>query len=114
MAALRKRSRSGILPMVFFAAAAVAGTTIGFSARPAKAAPQPGSSPATYSLACSQITVGAGYSTGGAYSMKDVLKIVGPSERRQNSGSYIILDTLFDENADSPMSPAGVAIWREY
>jgi hypothetical protein len=46
--------------------------------------------------------------------MKDVLKIVGPSERRQSSGSYVILDTLFDENADSPMSPAGVAIWREY
>ena len=114
MPALRKRTRYGILPMVFFAAAVVAGTTIGLSAHPAKAAPWPGSSPAAYSLACSQITVGAGYGTGGAYSMKDVLKIASPSERRQNSGSYTIVDTLLEENVGSSKPPAGVAIWREY
>jgi len=46
--------------------------------------------------------------------MKDVLKIASPSERKQNSGSYIILDTLLEENVSSSMSLAGVVIWREY
>jgi hypothetical protein len=114
MAVLRKRSRSGILAVVSLAVLVLAGMTIRLSAHPAKAAPQPGSSPATYLLSCSQITVGAGYGTGGAYRMKDVLKIASPSEHRQGSASYTILDTLVEENAGSPMSPAGVVIWREY
>jgi hypothetical protein len=46
--------------------------------------------------------------------MKDVLKIASPSERRQNSGSYMILDTQFEEEVSSSISPAGVAVWREY
>ena len=114
MSTPKRRLRRGIQAVVFLAAMVIAGMAIALSAHPPKPAPQPGSSSATYSLACSQITVGGAYSTGGAYRMKDVLKIASPSERKQNSGSYIILDTLLEENVSSSMSLAGVVIWREY
>ena len=114
MAALRKRGRSGILAVISLAVLVLAGMAIGLSAHPPKTAPQPSSSPAMYSLACSQITVGAACSTGGAYRMKDVLKIASPSERTQNSGSYMILDTQFEEEVSSSISPAGVVIWGDY
>ena len=114
MAALRKRSRSGILPMVFFAVAVVAGTAIGLSAHPPKVDPPPRHYSVPFSVVSSQLTAGASYSTGGSYSAKDVLKIAGPIELHQSSGSYVVLDVLLDDGTPSSRPRAGVAVWREY
>jgi len=114
MAALRKRSRSGILAVVSLAVLVLAGMAIGLSAHPPKADPPPRHYSVPFSMVSSQITAGASYSTGGSYSAKDVLKIAGPIELHQSSGSYVVLDVLLDDGTPSSRPRAGVAVWREY
>ena len=114
MSTPRRRLRRGIVAVVFLAAMVIAGMAIGLSAHPPKADPPPRHYSVPFSMVSSQITAGASYSTGGSYSAKDVLKVAGPIELHQSSGSYVVLDVLLDDGTPPSRPRAGVAVWREY
>jgi len=109
-----RRLRRGILAVVFLGAMVIAGMAIAVSTPPPKSDPPPRHYSVPFSVVSSQITAGASYSTGGSYSAKDVLKVAGPSELHQSSGSYVVLDALLDDGAPSSRPRADVQVWREY
>ena len=114
MSTPRRKLRRGIVAVLFLGAMAIAGMAIALSTPPPKADPPPRHYSVPFSVVSSQITAGASYSTGGAYSAKDVLKVAGPSELHQSSGSYVVLDALLDDGTPSSRPRARVAVWREY
>ena len=110
----RRRLRRGIQAVVFLAAIVIAGVAIALSTPHPKADPPPRHYSVPFSVVSSQITAGASYSTGGSYSAKDVLKVAGPAELHQSSGSYVVLDVLLDDGTPPSRPGTGVAVWREY
>ena len=114
MSTPRRRLRRGILAVVSLAVLVLAGMAIALSTPPPKADPPPRHYSVPFSVVSSQLTAGASYSTGGSYSAKDVLKVAGPSELHQSSGSYVVLDILLDDGAPSSQPRTGVQVWREY
>jgi hypothetical protein len=114
MSTPKRRLQRGIQAVVFLAAMVLAGMAIALSTPSPKADPPPRHYSVPFSVVSSQITAGASYSTGGSYSAKDVLRVAGPEELHQSSGSYVVLDVLLDDGAPSSRPHAGVAVWREY
>jgi hypothetical protein len=109
-----RRLRRGIQAVVFLAAMVIAGMAIALSTSPPKADPPPRHYSVPFSVVSCQITAGASYSTGGSYSAKDVLKVAGPEELHQSSGSYVVLDALLDDDTPPSRPRAGVVIWGDY
>ena len=114
MSTPKRRLRRGIQAVVFLAAMVIAGMAIALSTPSPKADPPPRHYSVPFSVVSSQITAGASYSTGGSYSAKDVLRVAGPEELHQSSGSYVVLDALLDDDTPPSRPRTGVALWREY